>query len=90
MRFKNRAFALIWIVLSVALFCGLFGQYEKNIADMSIKSAGTNAVEPINNEKLTVFLLILALMSLSMGVFFFAYSDELETYLSNYQRSKEI
>ena len=90
MRFKNRAFALIWIVLSVALFCGLFGQYEKNISDSAVKAQKTVTTAPINNEKLTMFFLLIALMSLSMGVFFFAYSDELKTYLSNYQRSKEI
>ena len=90
MRFKNRAFALIWIVLSVAICCGLLGQYEKNLADSGIKSAQPVTVEPINNEKLTMFFLLIALMSLSMGVFFFVYSDELQTYLGNYQRSKEI
>jgi len=89
MRFKNRAFALIWIILSVVFCCGLYGQYEKTVAyNNSIESVVVS--EPINDEKITLFLFILALMSLSMGVFFFAYSDELKTYLGNYKRTKEI
>lgn len=90
MRFKNRAFALIWIVLSAALCCGLFAQYEKNIAQTAVSVPSPVSAEPIDKEKLAIFLLFVAMLSLSMGVFFFAYSDELEIYLGNYNRSKEI
>lgn len=90
MRFKNRAFALIWIILSAVLCCGMFAQYEKNISDTSGQAVVSLSAEPINQEKLSVFLLVIALLSLSMGVFFFAFSDELKTYIGNYKRTKEI
>lgn len=89
MRFKNRAFALIWIVLSAVLCCGLFAQYEKSVTANISTPVQTPAV-PIDNTKLSIFMLFVAVLSLSMGVFFFAYSDELEIYLGNYTRSKEI
>jgi len=90
MRFKNRAFALIWIVLSAALCCGLFAQYEKNLAGTRGQAPVEASAVPIDSAKLSIFLLFVAMLSLSMGVFFFAYSDELETYLGNYHRTKEI
>ena len=88
MRLKNRAFALIWIVLSAVLCCGLFSQYEKNLANSAITTQKQQT--HIDEEKLSIFLIFTTLLSLSMGVFFFAYSDELTTYIGNYQRTKEI
>lgn len=89
MRLKNRAFALIWIILSAFLCCGLFSQYEKNLASSAI-TVHTQSQNQIDSEKLAIFLIFTTLLSLAMGVFFFAYSDELETYIGNYQRTKEI
>lgn len=90
MRFKNRAFALIWIVVSAVLCCGLFSQYEKCVSENSVSIAAPISAAPIDNAKLSIFLMFVAILSLSMGVFFFAYSDEIETYIGNYQRTKEI
>lgn len=89
MLFKKRAFALIWIVLSAVLCCGLFAQYEKNII-LSNTTQSPIEQAPIDKNKLSLFLLFTSLLSLSMGVFFFAYSDEIGTYIGNYQRTKEI
>lgn len=89
MRLKNRAFALIWIILSAVLCCELFSQYEKNIAQSAIVSQ-VGERNQIDRDKLSVFLIFTTLLSLSMGVFFFAYSDELNTYIGNYKRTKEI
>lgn len=88
MRFKNRAFALIWIVMSAIMCCGLFGQYEKGLVDTTISTTAIHS--PIDGTMLIIFLMVIAVLSLAMGVFFFAYSDELETYFGNYSRSKEI
>ena len=90
MRFKNRAFALIWIVLSAILCCVLFSQYEKNVSETAVSVPAVVQVSPIDKVKLSIFLMFVAMLSLSMGVFFFAYSDELETYIGNYKRTKEI
>lgn len=89
MRLKNRAFALIWILVSAIFCCGVFSQYEKNISSTAIMTP-TIAESHIDKEKLSIFLIFTTLLSLSMGVFFFAYSDELGTYIGNYQRTKEI
>ena len=89
MRLKNRAFALIWIILSAILCCGLFSQYEKNLAQSSVTTK-TQSQNQIDSDKLAIFLIFTTLLSLSMGVFFFVYSDELETYIGNYTRTKEI
>jgi len=89
MRLKNRAFALIWILVSAIFCCGVFSQYEKN-ATPSTAIIAPVADSQIDKEKLSIFLIFTTLLSLSMGVFFFAYSDELEIYIGNYQRTKEI
>jgi predicted secreted protein len=89
MRLKNRAFALIWILVSAIFCCGVFSQYEKNLAPTTTISAPM-VDSQIDKEKLSIFLIFTTLLSLSMGVFFFAYSDELEIYIGNYQRTKEI
>ncbi len=89
MRLKNRAFALIWILVSAIFCCGVFSQYEKNITPANAIVSQVNDTQ-IDKEKLSIFLIFTTLLSLSMGVFFFAYSDELEIYIGNYQRTKEI
>lgn len=89
MRLKNRAFALIWILVSAIFCCGVFSQYEKNTTPSTAIIAPV-ADSQIDKEKLSIFLIFTTLLSLSMGVFFFAYSDELEIYIGNYQRTKEI
>ena len=89
MRLKNRAFALIWILASAIFCCGVFSQYEKNITKTSIIAPAMIETH-IDKEKLSIFLIFTTLLSLSMGVFFFAYSDELSTYIGNYHRTKEI
>ncbi len=92
MRFKNRAFALIWILLSVVLCCGIFS-FAKNMQTAAAPEVMQQAEQtqmPIDNGKLSLFLLLTTLISVSMGVFFFAYSDELNTYIGNYKRTKEI
>ena len=89
MRLKNRAFALIWILVSAIFCCGVFSQYEKTTPQSSAITAPVTASQ-IDKEKLSIFLIFTTLLSLSMGVFFFAYSDELEIYIGNYQRTKEI
>ena len=89
MRLKNRAFALIWILVSAIFCCGVFSNYEKNITTPSITMMPM-ADNQIDKEKLSIFLIFTTLLSLSMGIFFFAYSDELEVYIGNYHRTKEI
>ena len=89
MRLKNRAFALIWILVSAIFCCGVFSQHEKNITNSTIIAPAMIETH-IAKEKLSIFLIFTTLLSLSMGVFFFAYSDELGTYIGNYQRTKEI
>ena len=89
MRLKNRAFALIWILASAIFCCGLFSTYEKNINSAAIIHPRM-AESTIDKEKLSIFLIFTTLLSLSMGIFFFAYSDELGTYIGNYRRTKEI
>ncbi len=89
MRLKNRAFALIWILVSAIFCCGVFSQYEKTITPQNAIISQVNTSQ-IDQEKLSIFLIFTTLLSLSMGVFFFAYSDELGTYIGNYQRTKEI
>ena len=89
MRLKNRAFALIWILVSAIFCCGVFSGYEKSLTPSTTTIAPV-ADSQIDKEKLSIFLIFTTLLSLSMGVFFFAYSDELEIYIGNYQRTKEI
>lgn len=88
MRLKNRAFALIWILVSAIFCCGVFSNYEKNITNTPVIASVADS--QIDKEKLSIFLIFTTLLSLSMGIFFFVYSDEVEVYLGNYQRTKEI
>lgn len=94
MKSYSRAFALSWIILSAVFCLGMLFQYSKNTAPQ--QSAKTQIIathrpqQPVNDEKLALFLLIMSLVSVSLGVFFFKYSDELELYLRNYHRAKKI
>lgn len=93
MRFKKRAFALIWILLSAVLCCGLLTRFEQNNAPGSnaiIAGSQTTQKSPIDENKLAAFLVMTTLLSVSMGIFFFVYSDELAMYIGNYKRTKEI
>ena len=60
MRLKNRAFALIWILVSAIFCCGVFSQYEKTTAPQNAIISQVNTSQ-IDQEKLSIFLIYLDL-----------------------------
>ena len=90
MRFKSRAFALIWIMLSLAIFFGVTNQKSPNANTLKNTGIIKNTTIPISQDKLMILAVLATLMSISTGVFFCLYSDELQNDLENCKRTYKL